>query len=101
MSGGGAESGTRSGAGMQTGSSIEVNLVLFADLRRLLPRGHDGRFALTVPAGSTVADVVAASGLGFDPDEQLKAGINGESAAMDAAVNAGDEVVLFSPMEGG
>ncbi len=87
-------------SGTQTGSSIEVRLVLFADLRRLLPRGHDGRFTLTVPAGATVADLVAASGLGFDPDEQLKAGINGESVAMDAPVNEGDEVVLFSPMEG-
>ena len=88
-------------SGTQTGSSIEVHLVLFADLRRLLPRGHDGRFVLTVPAGSTVADLVAASGLGFDADEQLKAGINGESVGLDASVSDGDEVVLFSPMEGG
>lgn len=94
-------SDTHAGSGTQTGSSIQVNLVLFADLRRLLPRGHNGRFALTVPAGSTVADLVAASGLGFDPDEQLKAGINGESVGLDAAVSDGDEVVLFSPMEGG
>ena len=87
--------------GTQTESSIEVKLVLFADLRRLLPQGHDGRFTLAVPAGTTVADLVAASGLGFDPDEQLKAGINGESVGLAAPLNAGDEVVLFSPMEGG
>ena len=87
--------------GTEIGSTIQVNLVLFADLRRLLPQGHDGRFTIAVPAGSTVADLVAASGLGFDRDEQLKAGINGESVELDAQVNAGDEVVLFSPMEGG
>ena len=87
--------------GAEVGSTIEVALVLFADLRRLLPAGHDGRFALELPAGSTVAGLVAASGLPFDPDEQLRAGINGESAAMDAPLHAGDEVVLFSPMEGG
>jgi len=83
------------------GSSIEVRLVLFADLRRLLPAGHDGRFALTVPDGATVADLVAASGLGFRPNEELRIGINGDSATMDAVLHAGDEVVLFSPMEGG
>ena len=85
----------------EIGSNIEVKLVLFADLRRMLPRGHNGQFKLTVPAGSTVADLVAATGLGFAPDEQLKAGINGDSAELDAPVHAGDEVVLFSPMEGG
>ncbi len=83
------------------GSTIEVKLVLFADLRRVLPRGHDGRFTLSVPAGATVADLVAASGLEFSPDEQLKAGINGDSVELSAPVHAGDEVVLFSPMEGG
>ncbi|MDA0302137.1 MAG: MoaD/ThiS family protein [Chloroflexi bacterium] len=83
------------------GSNIEVKLVLFADLRRVLPPGHDGQFRLTVPAGSTVADLVAASGLAFARDEQLKAGINGDSVELDAPVQAGDEVVLFSPMEGG
>lgn len=88
-------------SGTELGSNIEVRLVLFADLRRVLPRGHDGRFTLTVPEGSTVADLVAASGLGFAPDEQLKAGINGDSVELDAPVHAGDEVVLFSPMEGG
>jgi molybdopterin converting factor small subunit len=85
----------------EIGSNIEVRLVLFADLRRVLPRGHDGKFNLNVPEGSTVADLVAASGLGFSPDEQLKAGINGDSVELDAPVHAGDEVVLFSPMEGG
>ena len=88
-------------SGTVLGSNIEVRLVLFADLRRVLPRGHDGRFTLTVPDGSTVADLVVASGLGFAPDEQLKAGINGDSVELDAPVHAGDEVVLFSPMEGG
>jgi len=83
------------------GSTIEVRLVLFADLRRVLPKGHDGQFRLSVPEGSTVADLVAASGLGFAPDEQLKAGINGDAVDLDAPVHAGDEVVLFSPMEGG
>ncbi|MFA7249060.1 MAG: RnfH family protein [Dehalococcoidia bacterium] len=85
----------------EIGANIEVTLVLFADLRRLIPRGHDGRFRITVPAGSTVADLVAASGLAFQPDEQLRAGINGETASLDATLRAGDEVVLFSPMEGG
>jgi molybdopterin converting factor small subunit len=82
-------------------SSIEVRLVLFADLRRLLPPGHDGRFTLTVPGGSTVADLVAASGLAFRPNEELRVGVNGESRDLTAPLHAGDEVVLFSPMEGG
>ncbi len=88
-------------ADTETGTDVHVHLVLFADLRRLLPPGHDGRFTLTVPAGSTVADLVLASGLAFTTDDQLRAGINGDSAALDSPVHAGDEVVLFSPMEGG
>ena len=88
-------------SGAEIGSNIAVRLVIFADLRRLLPAGHDGRFDLSVPEGATVADLMAASGLDFDPDEQLRAGINGESVALDTVLRAGDEVVLFSPMEGG
>ena len=88
-------------ADTQVDATIEVRLVLFADLRRVLPPGHEGQFTLVVPVGATVADLVAATELQFHPDEQLKAGINGEPSPLDTAVKAGDEVVLFSPMEGG
>lgn len=83
------------------GSSIEIRLVVFADLRRLLPPGHDGRYALTLPTGSTIADAAAAAGLHLDPEEQIRAGINGEPAPLDATVPDGAEVVLFGPLEGG
>ncbi|MBE0608505.1 MAG: hypothetical protein IH609_03945, partial [Dehalococcoidia bacterium] len=41
-------------------SSIAVRLTLFADLRRLLPKGHEGPLTIVVPAGATVADLMAA-----------------------------------------
>lgn len=85
----------------QVNTTIDVWLVLFADLRRVLPPGHDGQFRLSVPEGSTVADLIAATDLHFHADEQLKAGINSEPVPLDTVVHAGDEVVLFSPMEGG
>jgi len=88
-------------ADTQVSSTIQVKLVLFADLRRVLPPGHDGQFNLTMPAGSTIADLIEASDLQFHADEPLKAGINSEPMPLDTPINDGDEVVLFSPMEGG
>ena len=83
----------------RTGSTITVRTTLFADLRRLLPKGHQGTFTFTLPAGATVADVIAAAGI---PDEeQVTVSLNGEKSPPDAALHDGDEVLLFSPMEGG
>ena len=78
---------------------IAVRVTLFADLRRYLPRGQDGPQRYTLPAGATVADVLAAAGI--PADDEITAGLNGDLAQRDTIVHDGDDLVLFSPMEGG
>ncbi len=78
---------------------IAVRLTLFADLRRLLPNGHDGPLTVTLSRGATVADLMAAASV--PADEDVTIGINGDQGARDSVLADGDEVVFFSPMEGG
>lgn len=78
---------------------IAVRLTLFADLRRLLPKGHEGPLTISVPPGATVADLMAAASV--PPDEDVTIGINGDQGARESVLADGDEVVFFSPMEGG
>jgi sulfur carrier protein ThiS len=78
---------------------ITVRVVLFADLRRFLRKGENGPLMVTLPGGATVADLLAAIGI-TDTDE-VTAGRNGEQTMHDATLNDGDEILLFSPMEGG
>lgn len=79
--------------------SILVTVTLFADLRRFLPRGVDGPQRYTLPAGATLADLLAV--IGVAPDTELTAALNGEVAARDTPLHDGAEVMLLSPMEGG
>ncbi|MEE9277828.1 MAG: MoaD/ThiS family protein, partial [Dehalococcoidia bacterium] len=72
---------------------------LFADLRRFLPPGEDGPWAFSLPASATVAGLLAA--LGIPPDREVTIGLNGEIAQRETALHDGNDVVLFSPMEGG
>ena len=78
---------------------ITVCVTLFADLRRFLPRGHDGPQRLMLPVGATVADLLAT--VGVPPTDEVTAGLNGELAHRDTPLHDGDDLVLFSPMEGG
>jgi len=84
----------------QAAQTIAVRLTLFADLRRFEPKGEPGGarpFALA--PGATVADLVQAAGI--PAAEEVTVGLNGERASLDAALRDGDDVVLFSQMEGG
>ncbi len=84
----------------QTGTAqIAVRVTLFSDLRRFLPRGHEGPQTYILPAGATVADLLAA--IGIPPEDEVTPGLNGELAARDTPLHEGDDLVLFSPMEGG
>ena len=84
----------------QTGTDqITVRVTLFADLRRFLPKGADGPQMYTMPADSTVADLLAA--IGIPAEDEVTVGLNGEQAARDTALRDGDDAVMFSPMEGG
>lgn len=83
----------------QAAPTIAVRLTLFADLRRFEPKGSNGPRTFALRPGATVADLVAEAGV--PADEDVTVGLNGDRASLDAALNEGDEVVLFSQMEGG
>src|SRR5262245_19840697 len=79
--------------------TIGVRGTLFADLRRFLPPGVDGPHRRTVPAGSTVAGLLAIIGVPEDAD--ITIGVDGELADRATPLRDGADVMLLSPMEGG
>jgi sulfur carrier protein ThiS len=81
------------------GDQISIEVKLWADLRRFLPKGHDGPLSFTLPPGSTVADVIEL--IGIPARDEITAGVNGALAQRDTVLQHGDELMLFSPMEGG
>ena len=78
---------------------IHVRVTLFADLRRFLPKGVEGAQTYVLPAGATVADLLAT--IGIPAEDEITVGLNGEQAARETVLRDGDDAVLFSPMEGG
>ena len=78
---------------------ITVNVTLFADLRRFLPRGAEGPQRYMVAPDATVADLLAA--VGIEPGTELTAAVDGELAKPDTPLRDGADVMLLSPMEGG
>jgi sulfur carrier protein ThiS len=78
---------------------VRVTVRLFADLRRYAPGDADGPSDLTFDDGVTVADIVAH--LGIPRAGEITAGLNGDLAQLDTELHEGDELTLFSPMEGG
>jgi molybdopterin converting factor small subunit len=78
---------------------IAVRLTLFADLKRFLPKGHSGPLSFSLDDGATVEALLAAAGI--PANEQITVGLNGDQGQRDSVLKDGDEVVLFSPMEGG
>ena len=84
---------------VQTTPGISVKLTLFADLKRFLPKGQDGTLRLNVSEGATVVDLMKAAAI--PADEDVTVGINGDQGTRDSKLKDGDDVVLFSQMEGG
>lgn len=78
---------------------VTVQVDLFSDLRKYLPLGTTGTMSRTLPAGSTVADLIAA--LMIPEIEEITVGINGDQAARTSILAEGDQVMLLTPMEGG
>jgi sulfur carrier protein ThiS len=76
---------------------LEINLTLHGILRDYLPRPSKGKSTLTLPAGTTVAEVV----------EQLKikqtvtAAVNGTQVETDYVLKDGDELQMFRMIGGG
>jgi sulfur carrier protein ThiS len=76
---------------------LEINLTLHGILRDYLPRQSKGKSTLTLPEGTTVAEVV----------EQLKikqtvtAAVNGTQVETDYVLKDGDELQMFRMIGGG
>lgn len=83
----------------QATALVHVRLTLFADLKRYLPKGQSGSLAFALSTGATVATLLAKAGI--PQSEEITVGLNGNQGARDSVLHDGDEVVLFSPMEGG
>lgn len=79
--------------------AVTVSVTLFAGVRRPGAGRGDRHQRLALPAGATVADLLAA--LGVDRAADVTAAVDGEIAAADTPLRDGAEVMLMNPMEGG
>jgi len=79
--------------------TVAVTVILSAALRRRRPGGGDGPERHVLPAGATLADLLAA--LGIDGTIDLTAAVDGELAERDTPLRDGAEVMVLAPMEGG
>jgi sulfur carrier protein ThiS len=82
-----------------TGTALRVRVTLLADMRRFAPSDGDAAHAVTLGAGATAGDLLAA--LGVPADAEVTIGVDGELAARDTPLRDGAQVLLVSPMEGG
>jgi molybdopterin converting factor subunit 1 len=86
-------------------AGLTVHILYFARLREMLGRGAE---TLTVPAGTSVATLVAglaARGEAWEAElggsRLVRAAINQELVSRDAIVPDGAELALFPPVTGG
>ena len=79
---------------------MKVDVVLFAYLASFQPDGRGGRHSRTfdLPAGTTIAEVVAMIGL---PDEPRVIFVNSKHAEESAELQEGDRLAIFPPVAGG
>ena len=89
----------RSGTLVADSTEVEVRVALHADLRKYFDRGQVGPKSIRLTYGSTVTDLFAV--LGIQDREDVTVAINGELARHTALLHNGDEITMFSPMEGG
>lgn len=79
---------------------ITVKVKLFADLRKYQKTGDDQQL-LRIPAGTTGDGLLDLLGIHGEDANQLTFGLNGGLGDRREELHDGDEVLLFSPMEGG
>ena len=77
-----------------------VHVKLFATLRKYRPDlGLGEAFAVEVPDGATVADLVRLLGL---PEDQVRiVFVNAVASEQDHVLSEGDQVSIFPPVGGG
>ncbi len=79
---------------------MEVRLVLFGHLARLLPEGSSGNAAVvSVKEAATIEDVLDAVGVPVGERSYLT--VNGERAARDTRLRQADELRVIVPLGGG
>ena len=76
---------------------MEIKVVLVGSLRDKLPNENRGKATLTLPEGSTVADVISH----FQLATSTAAGIGGTQIDKAHVLQDGDEVQLFRQLGGG
>lgn len=76
---------------------MEIKIVLVGSLRDKLPNENRGRATVTLPEGSTVAEVIKH----FQLATSTAAGIGGMQIDKDHILQDGDEVQLFRQLGGG
>ncbi len=76
---------------------MEVKLTLHGILRDYLPRQAKGKTSLALPAGSTVAEVVAQLMI----KQTITVAVNGIQVNLNYVLHDGDDLHLFRMMGGG
>lgn len=76
---------------------MNINITLHGILRDYLPRTAKGRATLTLPNGSTVADVVAQ----LEIKQTVSAVVNGVEIENKHILQDGDELQMFRLIAGG
>ncbi len=79
------------------GAFLDINLTLHGILRDYLPRDARGRATLSLPAGATVADVVAQLSI----RQTVSAVVNNVDVEQDHPLHPGDELHMFRMIAGG
>ena len=77
---------------------MQVTVRPIGPLRRHL-EGDSKTATVDLPDGSTVIDALVA--IGIDADAQWNASIAGQLVYRDAVISDGDDLLVFSPIEGG
>ena len=80
-------------------NTITLRVALHADLRKYLRPGEVNPRRVELPSGARSNALIAV--LGMQREESVTIGVNGELARPGQELRDGDEITLFSPMEGG
>lgn len=78
---------------------MNIEVRLYATLRRYLPETPNGITTIEVTEGITVLEVI--NQLGIDPAEVHLSMLNGMGCELAQTVNHGDRLGLFPPIGGG
>ena len=79
---------------------MQVNIKLFANLRKKLPKGSMGKATIDLADQATINDLIQHLDIPFDLAQMVL--VNGEQTReFDEALSDGDQVSIFPPVAGG